>query len=112
MILLLVGSLIAVLALGGLAWLLGLGQTRITDPAMACAEAEAMLPGFDARTAIIGSDGEAALVHGADGSVAVLKRHGAHVAARRVAADAVATTPEGWRVETGEALFGAVLVRR
>lgn len=107
------GSLVAVLALAGLAWLLRLGRPApLADPALACAEAEAMLSGFEASRAIVGADGAAAIVHGTDGSLAVLKRHGAHFAARRVAANAVSETAEGWRVETGEALFGAVLVRR
>lgn len=107
------GSLVAVLALAGLTWLLRLGRTPpIVDAAFAVREAEAMLSGFDAREAIIATDGETALVHGRDGSVAVLKRHGAHFAARRVPADAVHETPEGWQVDTGEALFGPVLVRR
>ncbi|MBA4047128.1 MAG: hypothetical protein C0476_01155 [Sphingomonas sp.] len=112
MLVLLGGSLIAVLALGGLAGLLGLGKARGIDSASACAEAEAMLSGFVAHHAIIGSDGAAALVHGSDGSVAVLKRHGVHFAARRVAASAVCDTADGWRVDTGEAMFGAILVRR
>ena len=107
------GSLVAILVLAGLAALLKLGRTLpITDPDVAAREAEAMLSGFEAAEAIIAGDGNAALVHGRDGSVAVLKRHGAHLAARRVRAEAVHETPEGWRVETGEALFGAVLVRR
>ena len=107
------GSLIAILMLAGLARLLGLGRTPpITDPDLAAREAEAMLSGFEAGEAIVASDGAAALVHGRDGSVAVLKRHGAHLAARRVSAEAVHETPDGWRVDTGEALFGAVLVRR
>ena len=107
------GSLVAVLALAGLTWLLKLGRTPpIADPDFAAREAEAMLSGFDAREAIVAADGETALIHGRDGSVAVLKRHGAHFVARRVPADAVHETPEGWQVDTGEALFGPVLVRR
>ncbi|MBX9859801.1 MAG: hypothetical protein K2Y20_09460 [Sphingomonas sp.] len=107
------GSLVAVLALAGLTWLLKLGRAPpIVDAAFAVHEAEAMLSGFEAREAIVAADGETALVHGRDDSVAVLKRHGAHFVARRVRADAVRETPEGWQVDTGEALFGPVLVRR
>lgn len=112
MLALLGGSLIAVLALSGLAWLLGLGKPPAIDPVTACAEAEAMLSGFDAAGATISSDGASALVHSQDGSVAVLRRHGVHFVARRVPASAVNEGPQGWRIDTGEAMFGTVLVRR
>lgn len=105
------GSLIAILLLALAAKLLRLGGGRIESEAQAMAEAEAILSGFDAVRATIASDGQAALVHGRDGSVAVLKMHGARVAGRRLATlDAVAA-PEGLRVRTGDARFGAVLVR-
>ncbi len=51
--------------------------------------AEDALSGFDARDALVGTDGAAALVLGNDG-IAVLKRHGAKVAARRLVPSAVA----------------------
>lgn len=106
------GSLIAILLLAGVAALLGLGRARIADADQARAEAEAAFPDFIAGEAIVDRDGRAAIVHGRDGSVVVLKLHGAHVAARHLPAWAVAATPQGWRAETGERAFGAVLVRR
>ena len=107
------GSLVAILMLAGLAAMLGLGRTPpIASEDFAKAEAEAMLSGFEAVRAVVAADGRSALVHGRDGSVAVLKRHGAHLAARRVRPDAVRETADGWHVETGETQFGAVLVRR
>ncbi len=110
---LLAGSLVAIFLITWLVRRLGLGRTVVlADAAAAKAEAEASFAGFEARSAIISSDGAAALVEGADGSIAVLKRHGAHVAARRLPKSAIVETATGWRAETGEARFGAVLVRR
>jgi len=101
-------SVAGVLGLALLARLLRLGEGRIASPDDACRIAEEMLAGFVARTAIVSRDGGAALVAG-NGTVAVLKRHGAKVAARRLVPplrlrDAV----EGVTIETGERLFGAV----
>lgn len=104
------GSLIAVLALAGVARLLKLGEARITDAAKAREMAEDMLAGFEARAAIVGTDGNAALVAG-NGAIAVLKRHGAKVAARRLLPPLALTTAiEGVTVDTGERLFGRVLL--
>lgn len=107
----LLGSLAAILLLALAARLLRLGGGRIADEAQAMAEAEAILPGFEAERAAVASDGQAALVHGRDGSVAVLKMHGARVAGRRLARLDAEPLPEGLRVQTGDARFGAVLVR-
>lgn len=104
------GSLVAILALAGVARLLKLGEARISDVAKACEMAEDMLAGFEARSAIVGTDGNAALVLG-NGAIAVLKRHGAKVAARRLLPPlGLSTAIEGVFVETGERLFGRVLL--
>lgn len=105
------GSLAAILLLALAARLLKLGGGRIAGEADAMTAAEAILSGFEAERAAIGSDGQAALVRGRDGSVAVLKMHGARVAARRLAGLDAEPLPEGLRVRTGDARFGAVLVR-
>jgi hypothetical protein len=106
------GSLAAILVLAGAAWALRLGGGAIAGEAMAMAEAEAMLSGFDAERAVVGSDGQAALVLGTDGSAALLKVHGTQVAARRLYPPlASEATPEGLRIATGEARFGAVTIR-
>ncbi|HEX8300898.1 hypothetical protein [Sphingomonas sp.] len=105
------GSLAAILMLAGMARLLGLGGGGIADEAQAMAEAEAMLSGFEAMRAVVGSDGRAALVHGADGSVALIKQHGSQLAARRLASPAIEPRPEGLLVHSGERRFGSVLVR-
>jgi hypothetical protein len=113
------GSLLAVLGLAGVARLLKLGESRIGDAATAKAMAEDMLVGFEARAAIVGTDGNAALVAGTFGSngwgvpgtIAVLKRHGAKVAARRLLPPlTLLPAVEGVEVDTGERLFGRVLL--
>ena len=104
------GSLVAILALAGVARLLKLGEARISDAGKAREMAEDMLAGFVAHGAIVGTDGNAALVAG-DGAIAVLKRHGAKVAARRLLPPlALSVAVEGVFVETGERLFGRVLL--
>ncbi|MBO9621609.1 MAG: hypothetical protein J7500_02745 [Sphingomonas sp.] len=105
------GSLAAILLLALAARLLRLGGGAIEGEAAAIREAEAQLSGFEAERAIVGSDGQAALVHGRDGSLALLKQHGTQVAVRRLAATAVHPTPDGLLVASGERRFGDVLVR-
>ena len=101
-------SIAGVLGLALVARLLRLGEGKIASRDDACRIAEELLAGFVARDAIVSKDGSAALVAG-NGTVAVLKRHGAKVAARRLVAplkmrDAV----EGVTIQTGERLFGDV----
>lgn len=102
------GSLVAILMLAGLARWLRLGEARLSSAPDAMARAEEMLGGFVAHSAIVSTDGSAALVAG-NGAVAVLKRHGAHVAARRLVPPlALRPAVEGVSVETGERMFGPV----
>ncbi len=104
-------SLVAVLGLALVARLLGLGGRGIAGEDAAMTEAEAMLPGFAGVRAVVGSDGRAALVWGADGSVALLKLHGAQVAARRLVGDFEhRVTAEGVVIDSGERGFGRVLL--
>lgn len=101
-------SVAGVLGLALVARLLRLGESRIASADDAAERAESLLAGFEARRAIVSRDGNAALVAG-NGTVAVLKRHGAQVAARRLVPPLrLIDIPEGVRVETGEKLFGAV----
>ncbi|WP_346775573.1 hypothetical protein [Sphingomonas sp. G-3-2-10] len=106
------GSLVAILLLALAAKLLRLGGGRIAGEDEAMRAAEDILSGFDAVRAVVASDGQAAIVHGRDGGIALLKVHGARVAGRRLPApvDAIATG-DGLRVASGEARFGTVLVR-
>lgn len=103
-------SILAILALAGVARMLRLGESRIGSEDDARRFAEQALAGFVAGRALVSGDGNAALVVG-EGTVAVavLKRHGAHVAARRLIPPfLVHEAVEGATVETGEKLFGPV----
>ncbi len=105
------GSLVAILLLALAAWLLRLGGGRIAGEAEAITEAEAIFSGFEGARAAIAGDGRAALVHGRDGGVALLKVHGARVAGRRLEGPVDAEdTPEGLRIASGDARFGSVLL--
>lgn len=104
----LAGSFVAILVLAMVARMLKLGESRLSDPARAAELAEEVLAGFNAGRAIVGTDGAAALVAG-DAGIAVLKRHGAKVAVRRLIPPLnLRVSIEGVTVETGERLFGAV----
>jgi hypothetical protein len=104
------GSLVAVLVLVWIARLLKLGESRIADEATAKEMAEDALGGFVARAALVGTNGAAALVLGNDG-IALLKRHGAKVAVRRLGRPLWRrASPEGVTIETGERMFGPVLL--
>jgi len=106
------GSLAAILVLAAIAWGLKLGGGTIADEAQAMTDAEAILSGFDAERAVLASDHKAALVHGRDGSVALLKIHGSQVAARRLSPPLeTRSTAEGLVVASGEKRFGSVLLR-
>ena len=109
-VLVLAASAVAVAALSGVAWLLQRGRprARIAGPQEALDEAEAALAGFVAVAAIVADDGKAALVTGEQGRVAVLKRHGARLAAREIGWEQIRATPGGIVVETGERRFGPV----
>lgn len=77
------GSLLAIFALAGLAWQLRLGgDLRIRDEAHARELAEEAVYGFDAADVAIDRAGHAALLRDANGRVLLLRRHGAHFAAR------------------------------
>ncbi|RYY28013.1 MAG: hypothetical protein EOP62_05770 [Sphingomonadales bacterium] len=105
-------SLAAILLLALTAKMMRLGGGGIASEAEAMAAADNYLSGFEATSAVLGTDQRAAIVHGRDGSVAVLKLHGAKIAARRLHAPIEATSSdEGLRIATGEARFGTVLVR-
>lgn len=105
------GSLVAVLGLALVARLLGLGGGGIASEAEAIAAAEAMVPGFEGVRAVVGADRRGALVWGREGDAALLKLHGAQIAARRLAPGfAPAATPQGLRIASGERRFGDVVL--
>ena len=106
---LLAGSVAGVLGLAAIAWMLGLGGGTIADAEEAKRIAADSLSGFDPVEAIVSQNGAAALVEGQDGTVALLKAHGVHVAARRLARPVpIEVTPSGVRIASGERMFGDV----
>ena len=107
--LLLAGSVAGVLGLAWFANWLALGGAAIDGIAEARRLAEASMAGFVAETAIVSSDGAAAIVQGADGSLMLLKVHGANVAARLLPSPRRAITlSEAVIVSSGERMFGDV----
>ena len=102
---LLVGSLVAVLATAGVVAWLGLGREGRTDDASRLAED--LLPDFEADEAFIDAEGRSALVRGRDGSWAVLRIHGLHPVARRLAScPALVAEGDALIVDAGERRFG------
>ena len=102
------GILAAIVALAVVARLLKLGESRIDSAEKARDLAEHLLAGFVAGRAIVSENGRAALIAG-NGTVAVLKRQGAKVAACRLVAPLrVREAVEGVTVDTGERQLGAV----
>jgi len=106
------GSIVAVLVLALLARLLGLGGARIGSAEEAGAAAEAMISGFEGGAVALGSDGRAALVHGGAADAALLKVHGARIAARHLRAPFVsAPASGGLAIDSGDARFGTVVLK-
>lgn len=104
------GSLLAICALAAVAWKLGLGgDLRIRDDAHARELAEEAESGFEAADVAIDRAGHAALLRDADGRVMLLRRHGAHFAARMLTGHAhVRLDRHALVVGTGERRFGEV----
>jgi hypothetical protein len=107
---LIAGSLAAVLALGGMAWALGLGGGAIGGEEEAMRIAADDLVGFAPEQAFVSEDGHAALVLGG-GEAALLKQHGAQVAARRIPSPQVAPISGGVRIASGDRMFGEVVLK-
>ncbi|QDX27056.1 hypothetical protein FPZ54_14275 [Sphingomonas suaedae] len=93
------GSLAAVLALAGIAWLLRLGGTqRLESGDDAVKLAEALVSGFDAKVGIVSASGELAAVTGGPGDLVLIEPLGARHRATRFADVRIAMahpSPEG-----------------
>ena len=77
------GSLVAILALGFVAWKLGLGgDLRIRDETHARELADEAMHGFEPAEVAIDRAGYGALLRDPEGRVLLLRRHGAHFASR------------------------------
>jgi hypothetical protein len=108
------GSLVAILALAGLAWWLRLGGSPTLDNDEAVRQvASEVEDGFNPVSIACASNGVAALARDANGRIMVIKRHGNRFAGRVLGTGAQARI---WRdlgqtaveVDPGEARFGTV----
>ena len=108
------GSLVAILALAGIAWWLKLGGApRLDSEAAVRSAAGEVEDGFD--PVAVALNAEAALARDASGRIMVIKRHGNRFAGRILGPDAAARL---WRdqgttaleVDCGEARFGKVFL--
>lgn len=106
----LAGSLLAILALAGLAWKLGLGgERRIRDQDHARELADEAIPGFAAQEIALDRAGQAALARDGEGRILLLRRHGVHFAARMLAGHAHARLDRGLLiVGTDDRRFGSI----
>ena len=108
----LTGSVAGVIGLALIAWWLGLGGGAIDGEAQALRAAEEAQVGFVAEAAFVSNDRQAALVRGSDGSVVLLKVHGANLAARRLTLPIrMRAENDGVVIATGERMFGDVRLR-
>lgn len=105
----LAGSLLAVLAVAGLVRWMGLGQVKLADESEARSLAEDMLSGFETSAVFLSSDGTAAALVGQDGTIGLLKRHGANFAARKLSPPIDAEPEAGAiSIDSGESSYGTV----
>lgn len=104
------GSLVAILVLAWLAHRLGLGgETRIASADEARTLADEAICGFEAQDVTIDRDGTGALLRDAQGRVLLLRRHGAHYAARLLDASTGAVVKDTrLTLTTAERRFGSV----
>lgn len=103
-------SLLAILALAWLAWRLDLGaDVRIRDEAEARRLAAEALCGFEAEDLALDRAGIGALLRDRMGRVMLLKRHGAHFAARLLDSHSHARLDRNFlTIGSGESTFGKV----
>lgn len=104
------GSLIAILALAGLAVLLKLGgKPTFKNTADVSRAADEAHDGFDVVRSSISSDGKAALARSQSGQILLLKRHGNKSAGRLLSkAAGVREEVDALIVDPGEDQFGSV----
>jgi len=105
------GSLVAVLALAGIAAWLKLGGDPLTE-SDAMEAAGDTLPGFVPETVLLASDGATALVRGRGRRIALVKRHGAQPAVRELVPPfGISAAAEGTIVRSGDRMFGDVVLQ-
>ena len=106
------GSLVAILALTGLAWWMKLGGMPRLDSAGAVARAAGEVEdGFAPVAAACDAEGASALARDSAGRIMVIKRHGNRFAGRVLGPGAAAWVAGGQlEVVPGEARFGKVFL--
>ncbi|QUL37475.1 hypothetical protein [Erythrobacter sp. JK5] len=109
-ILLFAGSLIAILALAGLARLLQLGGTPVLATEEDAREAASEVwDGYQPHRIALDRDGAAALLDDANGRIMLIKRHGNQFTGRILLPTASASVAgDTLEVDSGEARFGRV----
>ncbi|TRD11500.1 hypothetical protein FGU71_06270 [Erythrobacter insulae] len=105
-------SLIAILALSGLAYVLRLGGAPVlANDADARRVAGEIADGFEAVEIAIGSAGTGAILLGEAGEIMVIKRHGNQFAGRILTdISSAAACEDQITITTGEARFGTVSI--
>ena len=106
------GSLLAILALAGLAWWMKLGGAPLLDSAEAVKRAAGEVEdGFTPVATACDAMGTTALARDATDRIMVIKRHGNRFAGRVLGPGAAAWVAEGQiEVVPGEARFGTVFL--
>ena len=105
-----IGSLVAIFALFGLAWMLRLGGAPLlTDDAAVRTAANEVEDGFEVERFAIARGEAAALVSDQNGRIIVIKRHGNRFAGRVLdSRSKVREEVDAIVVECGDTRFGAV----
>ncbi len=111
------GSLVAILALAGLAWWLRLGGAPMLADEQAIRRiAGEVDDGFVPASSTLSDDGAAALARDSSGRIMVIRRHGNRFAGRVLGPEARAViwrdpgAAAGLEVDCGEAHFGKVFL--
>jgi hypothetical protein len=104
------GSLVAILALAGLAWWLKLGGNPVlAGPQDVLQAAGEVVDGFVPVAQACDRTGSAALARDAEGQIMLIKRHGNRFAGRVLGPGSAARIAGGGlEVDAGEARFGTV----
>ena len=107
------GSLAAILVLGGIAWGLKLGpEPSLRDEDDARHAAREAIDGFEPVHLSLDLDGRGALLQDARGNILLLRPHGTHFAGRILTTAAAAVLDgEVLRIDTAEKRFGMTYFR-
>ncbi len=106
------GSLVAILAVAGLAWWLKLGGTpQLSNEREAQAAAGEAIDGFESVETAVDANGKVAILLDRSGCLLLLKRHGNKFAGRLLTHSATGRIDRGKLVvDSGERRFGIVIL--